>query len=209
MSIDKIICVGKNYIEHAKELGDPVPENPVLFLKPASVLRQVAHWGDAIKLDFPDDAKVQPECELILRVARDGYKMSYEEAANALSDLSIGLDVTLRARQTELKKQGHPWTVAKVFKDAAIIGPWIPYEEFTNYLDTEFQMQLNGLVTQRGKGTEMTMLPVDLVVYISQFFPLIAGDVIFTGTPAGVSSIAKGCKAALHWGRFNYQVIWE
>lgn len=126
MSIDKIVCVGKNYLEHAKELGDPVPEKPVLFLKPPSVLQQASTWGEHLSLEFPtEDNAVQPECEIVLRMAHDGYKMTLEEARNAISDVSLGLDMTLRIRQSELKKQGHPWTTAKVFKDAAILGPWI------------------------------------------------------------------------------------
>lgn len=130
MSIDKIVCVGKNYLDHAKELGDAVPEKPVLFLKPASVLKQALSWGEQLHLDFPSEyAAVQPECEIVLRMARDGYKMTHEQTRYAISDITLGLDMTLRSRQSELKKQGHPWTTAKVFKDAAILGPCIPYHQ--------------------------------------------------------------------------------
>ncbi len=210
MSIDKIICVGKNYLDHAKELGEAVPEKPVLFLKPASVLKQASAWGKLIQLDFPaEDNAVQPECEIVLRVAHDGYKMTSNEARNAISDVTLGLDMTLRARQSELKKQGHPWTTAKVFKDAAVLGPWVPYHQFNHYMETEFQLIIDGALRQCAKGCDMMMRPEDLLVYISQFFPLKSGDVIYTGTPAGVTSIAKGSTAELRWFTYSYSVIWE
>ncbi|MCW8400817.1 fumarylacetoacetate hydrolase family protein [Legionella sp. PATHC038] len=210
MPIDKIVCVGKNYLEHAKELGDAMPEKPVLFLKPPSVLRQASGWGEHLYLDFPnEDNAVQPECEIVLRVACDGYKMTDDEARNAISDITIGLDMTLRARQSELKKQGHPWTTAKVFKDAAVLGPWISYHQFRDYLNTEFQLLINGTLKQRAKGADMMMRPEDLLVYISQFFPLKSGDIIYTGTPAGVTSISKGTTAELHWDNYSYNVTWE
>lgn len=210
MSIDKIICVGKNYLDHARELGDTIPEKPVLFLKPASTLRQIPHWGEHMTLDFPDnDPAVQPECEIVLRVAHDGYQMTYEQAKNAISDLTLGLDMTLRTRQSALKKQGHPWTTAKVFKDAAVLGPWIPYLQFNQYMDTAFQFTMNGIPCQRAKGTEMMMKPHDLLVYISHFFPLKTGDIVYTGTPAGVTSILKSATAEIRWDTRWFKVTWK
>jgi 2-keto-4-pentenoate hydratase/2-oxohepta-3-ene-1,7-dioic acid hydratase in catechol pathway len=209
MSIDKIICVGKNYLDHAKELGEVVPEKPILFLKPASVLKQVFNWDEQIHVDFPvEDTAVQPECEIVLRVAMDGYRMSIEEAQHAISDVTLGLDMTLRTRQLVLKKHGHPWTTAKVFKDSAIIGPWIAYSQFGNYLDTPFQLLLDGSVRQVGKGRNMMMQPLDLLVYMSHFFPLKAGDIIFTGTPAGVTTISSGTSAEIRWHNHAYRVQW-
>ncbi|MBL7480204.1 fumarylacetoacetate hydrolase family protein [Legionella bononiensis] len=210
MSFDKIVCVGKNYLDHAKELGDPVPEKPVLFLKPGSVLKQASSWGEQIHLDFPvEDTAVQPECEIVLRVAHDGYRMTSEEAKNAVSDLTLGLDMTLRTRQSDLKKQGHPWTTAKVFKDAAILGPWIPYHQFHDYMETEFQLLIDGTLRQRARGADMMMQPEDLLVYISHFFPLKSGDVIYTGTPAGVTSISRNTVAEVRWHNYFYSVKWE
>lgn len=209
MTIDKIVCVGKNYLEHALELGDAVPEQPVLFLKPASVLKQARNWGDELKLRLPqEDSMVQPECEIVLRVAHDGYKMTIDQAKEAISAVSLGLDMTLRARQTALKKQGHPWTTAKVFHEAAVLGPWIPYQQFGNYLETEFSLLIDGSVKQCAKGAAMMMQPEDLLVYISQFFPLKAGDLIYTGTPAGVTTITTNSRAELCWGDYSYHVTW-
>ena len=210
MSFDKIVCVGKNYLDHAKELGDPVPEKPVLFLKPASVLKQATTWGEYMYLDFPlEDTVVQPECEIVLRIAHDGYKMTSDEARNAVSDITLGLDMTLRTRQSELKKQGHPWTTAKVFKDAAILGPWIPYYQFNDYMETEFQLLVDGTLRQCAKGADMMMHPEDLLVYISHFFPLKSGDIIYTGTPAGVTSISRNTVAEVRWHNYFYSVKWE
>lgn len=209
MSIDKIICVGKNYLAHAKELGDAVPEKPVLFLKPASVLRQAVSWGEQLQLDFPtQDTNVHPECEIVLRIGCDGYQMTPDEAKKAITAVTLGLDMTLRTRQTELKKQGHPWTTSKVFKDAAILGPWIAYSQFSDYMDTEFQLLLDGQLRQCAKGSDMMMRPEELLVYISQFFPLKAGDIIYTGTPAGVTSLSKNTTAELRWRSHVYSAKW-
>lgn len=210
MSFDKIVCVGKNYLDHAKELGDAVPEKPVLFLKPPSVLKQASDWGEHLYLDFHfEDTAVQPECEIAIRIARDGYNMTHDEAKLAISDVTLGLEMTLRTRQAGLKKQGHPWTTAKVFKDAAILGPWIPWHQFDNYMDAEFQLLIDGTVKQQAKGAEMMMQPEDLLVYISQFFPLKSGDIIYTGTPAGVTSISKNTTAELRWNNSSFHVTWK
>jgi len=209
MLTDKIICVGKNYLDHALELGDPVPEKPVIFLKPASVLKQAMHWGESIQAIFPDDNEaVQPECEIVLCLARDGYNMTAHDAKQSIGAVSLGLDMTLRTRQAQLKKQGHPWTTAKVFPDAAIIGPWVPHQQFTDFMTCEFMLSLDGRLSQRAKGIEMMMHPIDLLMYVSQFFPLKAGDIIFTGTPAGVSSVVRGSTAQLQWGSYDYSVQW-
>ncbi|WP_242604062.1 fumarylacetoacetate hydrolase family protein, partial [Legionella jamestowniensis] len=98
--------------------------------------------------------------------------MTIEDARTAIADITLGLEMTLRTRQAKLKKQGHPWTTSKVFKDAAIIGPWIPYEQFNSYMSAEFQLLLDGNIRQCAKGADMMMYPEDLLVYISQFFPL-------------------------------------
>lgn len=209
MSTDKMVCVGKNYLDHAMELGDDVPENPVLFLKPLSVLKQAGSWDEELTLAFPADSAVQPECEIALQIAHDGFNMSIQEAKKAISAVTLGLDMTLRTRQTQLKKQGHPWTTSKVFVDAAVLGPWIPYDSFENYMDVEFQLTIDGCVRQCAKGREMMMSPEALLVYISQYFPLKANDIIFTGTPAGVTSVSRNSTAELRWDQYAYRVIWR
>ncbi len=209
MSVDKIVCVGKNYLDHALEFGEVVPENPVLFLKPFSVLKQAQSWGEQITLAFPDgDPAVQPECEIVLRVAHDGFRMTEKEAKSAISAVTLGLDMTLRTQQTQLKKCGHPWTTSKVFMDAAVLGPWIPYHSFENYMDVTFQFEIDGKRCQSAKGQDMMMHPEQLLVYISQHFPLKAHDIIFTGTPAGVMNVTRQTTAVLSWDHYSYQVKW-
>ncbi len=199
--IDKIICVGKNYLEHSLELNEPVPEKPVLFLKPASVLKQATDWEETIHAAFPAlfNENVQPECEIVLKV---------DVTATAIEAVAIGLDVTLRQYQSQLKKMGHPWTTAKVFVDSAIISPWINGIEFEHLMNEEFTMAIDGVIRQRAYGNQMVMKPVDLLGYISQFFPVCAGDIIFTGTPAGVSAITLGSKVDLNWSRYHLSVDW-
>ena len=108
MNINKIICIGKNYLEHALELGDAVPEKPVIFLKPPSVLQQANNWGDTIHAQFPiNKGDVHHECEIILHVGQDGYQMNISQAVQAIDAVSIGLDMTLRSQQNILKKNGH------------------------------------------------------------------------------------------------------
>ncbi|MSP52831.1 MAG: FAA hydrolase family protein [Gammaproteobacteria bacterium] len=200
MSIDKIICVGKNYLEHARELGDAIPEKPVIFLKPPSVLQQCKAWNETIQVSYPQDrGEVHHEIEIVLQVGDDAK----------ISAVTIGLDMTLRTEQAKLKKAGHPWTTGKVFKDAAIIGPWIKMADFPQYLYNEFSLTVDDEIRQQGYGREMTMKPEDLINYIGQFFPICPGDIIFTGTPAGVGAISASSLATLKWNKYQFNVQWS
>ena len=197
MPFDKIICLGKNYWEHAQELGDAAPEKPVIFLKPPSILKQAMHWKDIVQARFPQgDTNVQPECEIVLKI----------NAQHDISHITLGLEMTLRDRQTQLKKNGHPWTTAKVFRDAAIIGPWIAIADFPHFMETPFSLKIDGKTRQSAKGNDMRMNPQEMLRYIDAFFPLGEGDLIFTGTPAGVSAIHPASKAKLTWGQYHYEV---
>jgi len=200
--MDKIICVGKNYLAHAQEFGEIVPEKPVLFLKPPSVLKQSLSWQEQVIADFPADngEEVHPECEIALLLQQGGYQLSREQALQSIAAVTLGLDMTLRVRQAQLKKAGHPWTTAKVFPDSAILAPWIPLIELPDYLNTPFSLSINDQLKQQSTGSDMLMQPLDLIVYISHFFPLCAGDIIFTGTPAGVSKINAHDTLQLNWG---------
>lgn len=210
MRIDKIICVGKNYLDHARELGDAIPEKPVIFLKPVSILKQASQWNTNIYATLPShQGEVHYECEIVLRVCQSGYCMTRELAEKALDAVTIGLDMTLRDVQTKLKKNGHPWTIGKVFPDAAMIGPWILLQDFPDFMTTPFSLTLDGKLRQQDCASSMMIKPVDLLVYISQFFPLCAGDLIFTGTPAGVGAVHPGSKAQLQWGDYQYEVCWN
>ncbi len=187
--MDKLICIGKNYLEHAKELGDAVPEKPVLFLKPPSAMIQASQEGETIETKLPvGRGSVHHECEIVLRLGPGGK----------IDALTLGLDLTLRDLQAALKKSGHPWEVSKVFAGSALLGPWLPV--FDDYLEREFSLTINGALKQKGKGSEMRTPPEACIEHARSCFPVLPGDAVFTGTPAGVGPIQAGDLAELKWG---------
>ena len=205
--MDKIVCFGKNYADHMAELGDAPVKQPVIFLKPPSVLKKAQQWNEVVVADLMNEA-THYECELVLRLKKGGYCMSLTEAEEAISTYTIGLDMTLREKQANLKNAGHPWTTAKVFPDAAIIGPWLPYEE-NEFLDTPFSFTLDNTLKQKGTGQQMLFKPTELIVYASHAFPLKEGDVLFTGTPAGVGAVKANSVGVLNLGHLSFQVRWK
>jgi 2-keto-4-pentenoate hydratase/2-oxohepta-3-ene-1,7-dioic acid hydratase in catechol pathway len=208
--MDKIICIGKNYLAHARELGDAVSEKPVVFLKPPSVLRAAEKTGDLLLLSLPPGAgEVHHECEIVLRLAHGGYCLEPSECWGLIGEVSLGLDMTLRDRQSFLKAQGHPWTTAKVFVDSAVVGPWITISDFPEWLDEPFSFSIDGQLRQQASAKEMRMGPADQLSYLSHFFPLCAGDLIYTGTPKGVGPVRSGEMAQLSWDCLQYSVRWE
>ncbi len=207
--MDKIICIGKNYLDHAIELGDKIPEKPVIFIKPSSVLR-AAVQNEELELSIPQNCgSLHFETEIVLRLERGGYKLDLKEAEKCIGAVSLGLDMTLRDLQATQKKNGHPWTTSKVFPDSAVVGPWVRISEFPNYLEENFTFMLNEEVRQQDMGKNMRMSPIEMVSYISEFFPLVAGDLIFTGTPAGVANVELGHKGILKYGDICYSVLWK
>lgn len=208
--MDKIICLGKNYLEHAKELGDAVPEKPVLFLKPPSVLLSAMNQGETLKAKLPmGQGQVHHECEIVVSLKFGGQKMSAMEARNAVDAVSVGLDMTLRDLQGKLKKAGHPWTTAKVFPYSAIVGPFVLVEEFTEYEKEFFSLTVGGKEVQRGNAEQMLLSISEAIAYASQFFPLCEGDLVFTGTPKGVGPVQQGDVAQLRYGPISYSVEWK
>ncbi|NBW99145.1 fumarylacetoacetate hydrolase [bacterium] len=198
--MDKIVCLGKNYSEHAQELGEALPEKPVLFIKPPSVLRVCQSVSEPILLKLPKSrGSVHHECEIVLRVGSE----------RKIDAVTLGLDMTLRDVQSELKKKGHPWTTSKVFPDSAVIGPWIPIQEFPNWERELFEFKLNGDLKQKGRAEEMILKVSNVIQYISQFFEIQSGDMIFTGTPAGVGPVNSGATGSLRWGPIHYEVKWQ
>lgn len=207
--MDKIICLGTNYAAHAKECNAPIPEKPVIFLKPPSVLRSIRRDGGSLALRFPQNQlSVHPECEIVLKLKRGGYRLPTYKAEEAIAAVTVGLDMTLRDKQTQLKKSGHPWTLSKVFPDSAIVGPWKKISEFPNYLDEPFSFFVDGELRQQGRASQMRLSPSDCIAYTSQFFPLCPGDLIFTGTPGRVHPIAPEQIGTLQWGEISYSVRW-
>ena len=135
--------------------------------------------------------------------------MSLSEAEAAIGAVTLGLDMTRRDLQTKLKKLGHPWEVSKVFLDSAVTGPWKSVGEFPRYLDEKFSFHLDGELRQEGIGAKMQVSPAACVVHASQWFPLCAGDIVFTGSPAGVGPVAAGQVGELKWGELAYSVKWQ
>ncbi len=206
--MDKIVCLGKNYLDHAKELGDAIPEKPVIFLKPPSVLRTADAAGATLALKLPPKelGTCHHECEIVVRIKHGGYRLPASH--DQIDALTLGLDMTLRDLQGELKQKGHPWTTGKVFPDAAVIGPWISPPKFSDFANKEFTFLLAGKVKQRGTANQMLMKIDAAIVYVTQFFPLCPGDLLFTGTPAGVGPVQAGDRAILSWGDIRYEVGW-
>jgi 2-keto-4-pentenoate hydratase/2-oxohepta-3-ene-1,7-dioic acid hydratase in catechol pathway len=203
-----IICFGKNYQDHMIELGDQPVDKPVIFLKTPNILRVCENWNDIIHLYLPED-EIHYECELVFKLKSGGFQLSRKEAKNALGWYTVGLDMTKRNLQKKLKENGHPWTISKIFPDAAVIGPWMECEDNESYLEKQFTFSLNNTLCQMGFGKNMLFSPIDLIVYVSQYFPLSVGDILFTGTPSGVGKISNGDKAVLTIDEFSYSVRWS
>lgn len=208
--MDKIICLGKNYAEHAREMGEAPPVRPAVFLKPPSVRRQVGRSGERIELSFPKrHSSVHPECEVVVWVNQGGYQLTPQEAEERMGWITLGLDVTLRDLQSQLKKAGQPWTLSKVFPDSAIFGPWVLLQEFPDYMDTEFRLLQKDRVRQKAAPKEMILKPAEALSWISHQFPLSPGDILFTGTPAGVGEVQPGNVLRLEWGKIHFEVQWD
>lgn len=185
----KILCVGRNYSEHAKELGNAVPENPVIFSKPDTAL--LKNNEPFYLPDFSND--VHHEVELVIKINKVGKKIQKKFARNYFSEIGLGIDFTARDKQTELKNKGLPWELAKAFDGSAPIGSFINIEN-VDLKDIDFSLQKNGTVVQKGNTAQMIFSFEEIVSFVSQYFTLKVGDLIYTGTPAGVGQVNIGDK---------------
>ena len=186
--IGKIVCVGRNYMEHAHELGNEVPEKPVIFLKPASA---VIYSGD--KITYPSySQKMHHEVELVLLLGKTIKDANLNEAEYAITAYGVGLDMTLRDVQSKLKQKGHPWTVAKCFDTSAVLSNFVLKEEYTLSLAEEIFLSVNNIERQRDKLSKMIFKPAEILRYISSLMTLEKGDLVYTGTPKGVGFVCKG-----------------
>ena len=188
--IGKIVCIGRNYAEHAKELGNELPAKPVLFLKPASAV--IYSGENIVHPDFGND--LHHEVELVLLVRAKVKDAALDEAENAIAGYGVGLDMTLRDVQSKLKSKGHPWTLAKCFDTSAVISDFILKEDYKLSLDEKITLSVNNVVKQEDTLASMIFNPAELVEYVSSVMTLETGDLIFTGTPAGVSKVNRGDK---------------
>ena len=181
----KIFCVGRNYSEHASELGNEVPDEPVIFMKPKSALLQ-----PHTPFYYPEFTnELNYECELVLRISKNGKYIQDKFAGKYYDAVTAGIDFTARDIQNELKKKGLPWEKAKSWDNSAVIGKWIPVADIKNRKDINFSLKKNGDLVQQGNARDMIFDFDYLVSYISNFFSVNIGDLIFTGTPKGVGEL--------------------
>ncbi len=184
----KIICIGRNYIDHAKELNNPVPEHPLIFMKPPSAL-----LVDKKPFYYPEFSKdIHYELELVIKICKNGRHVMPEFAASYYKEITLGIDMTARDIQSKLKSKGHPWEIAKGFDGSAILGQFIDITEDMRTHGILFELSKNDKIVQRGDNRDMIFSFEDIIVYASKYFKLQMGDLIYTGTPAGVGPVCIG-----------------
>ncbi len=184
----KIFCVGRNYVDHAKELGNDVPDEPVIFLKPKSAFLQ-----PHMPFYYPEFTnELHYEVELVLRVSKNGKYIQERHASKYYNAITVGIDFTARDIQAELKKKGLPWEISKAWDNSAAVGKFIDLKPGMNINDVNFSLQKNKEIVQQGNSKDMMFTFDQIVSYVSNFFSLNIGDLIFTGTPAGVGECVVG-----------------
>ena len=185
----KIICIGRNYADHARELGNQVPTEPVVFLKPQSAILSHKH-----PFYIPEwTEEVHHEVELVVKIDRLGKTISESHASRYYSEVGLGIDFTARDVQTRLKKQGHPWERAKAFDGSAVVGRFVALEELGKDIQSlTFSLRNHDELVQQGSTAEMLFSVDRLISEVSKFMTLKVGDLIFTGTPSGVASVKSG-----------------
>jgi 2-keto-4-pentenoate hydratase/2-oxohepta-3-ene-1,7-dioic acid hydratase in catechol pathway len=184
----KIICIGRNYRDHIKELSSPVPSTPVFFLKPDTslLLRNRPFY-------LPDFSKeIHYEVELVIKICKVGKNIQKKFAGTYFNEIGIGLDFTARDLQNISKQQGLPWLIAKGFDNAAPVGKFLPKTYFPASGNINFHLLLNGTIVQQANSKDMIFSFDDIISYISHFITLKTGDLIFTGTPSGVGPVSQG-----------------
>lgn len=184
----KIIAVGRNYAEHAKELNNEIPESPVIFMKPeTAVLKDNKPFYHP---DFSED--IHHEIEIVLKISKEGKHIQKKFAGNYFEEIGLGIDFTARDIQKKHKEKGLPWELAKSFDNSAPIGRFIHKSQFENLSAINFKLDINGKTIQLGNTKDMIYSFEELIAFISQYITLKKGDLIFTGTPAGVGRISIG-----------------
>ncbi|HEX8333546.1 MAG TPA: fumarylacetoacetate hydrolase family protein [Segetibacter sp.] len=184
----KIFCVGRNYVDHAKELGNDVPEEPVIFMKPKNALLQ-----PHTPFYYPEFSnELHYETELVLRISKNGKYIPERQASKYYNAITVGLDFTARDIQAELKKKGLPWEKAKAWDNSAVVGTWKEITPEILKSPINFSMKNNGEEKQKGLSSDMLFSFDEIVSHISNYFSINIGDLIFTGTPAGVGECVVG-----------------
>lgn len=182
----KIICIGRNYAEHAKELNNAIPSDPVIFMKSKNAL-----LTDQKPLYYPEFTNdLQFECELVVKICKNGKYIQEKFASKYYNEITLGIDFTARDLQEQQKQKGLPWEIAKAFDGSAAVGRFISIPEGKDIQKLHFELLLNNETRQKGDTSDMIFSVDKIVAYVSQFFTLNIGDLIFTGTPKGVGSLS-------------------
>jgi 2-keto-4-pentenoate hydratase/2-oxohepta-3-ene-1,7-dioic acid hydratase in catechol pathway len=193
----KIFCVGRNYVEHAKELGSAIPDEPAIFMKPKSALLQTN-----VPFYYPEFAnELHYEAELVFQICKNGKYIKQKDAPHFYNKITGGIDFTARDIQNELKKKGLPWEKAKAWDQSAVVGKWLPIEKDMMKKPIEFSLFKNNEQVQLGNTTQMIYTVDHLIAHISNYYSLNIGDLIFTGTPAGVGECVVGDELTGYLGK--------
>ena len=181
----KIIAIGRNYAAHAKELNNPVPGKPVIFLKPDTAVLK-----DNKPFYIPDFSQnIHFELEVVLKISKEGKHIAEKFASKYYEEIGLGIDFTARDIQNEHKEKGLPWELAKAFDNSAAVSNFLPKEEFSDLKNLDFELKINDQVRQQG-NTSLMLFSYDYIIsFVSQYFTLKKGDLIFTGTPEGVGQV--------------------
>lgn len=184
----KIFCVGRNYAEHAKELNNEIPSSPVIFMKPHTAL-----LSDGKDFYYPNFTKdLHYECEIVLRICKNGKAISEKFASSYYDAVSLGIDFTARDLQQHQKEKGLPWEIAKAFDHSAVLGTWKPISNDDKTKPFLFTLLKNNEVVQTGNTEDLIYSFEKIIAYVSGFFSLNMGDLIYTGTPQGVGPVKIG-----------------
>lgn len=184
----KIFCIGRNYADHVNELGNDLPEEPVVFMKPKSALVQ-AHTP----FYYPEFTnELHYECELVVRISKNGKYIQEKHASNYYNGITVGIDFTARDIQNQLKEKGLPWEKAKAFDNSAAVGTFVDITPALNKKNINFSLLKNKEVVQKGNSGKMIFSIDAIIANISNYFSLNIGDLVFTGTPAGVGECLVG-----------------
>ncbi|MBE7441823.1 MAG: fumarylacetoacetate hydrolase family protein [Flavobacteriales bacterium] len=186
----KIICIGRNYVDHAKELNNPIPKEPVFFMKPDTALIQSRN--PFIYPSFSND--IHHEVEIVVKINKIGKHIEERFAHKYYEEITVGVDFTARDVQQQCKEKGLPWEKAKAFDGSAPTGKFVNISEFNDINNLIFSLQINGETKQQGNTKDMLFNINQIIAYVSQFVTLKIGDYIFTGTPAGVGAVKIGDK---------------
>ncbi len=192
----KIFCIGRNYGEHIKELNNDVPDEPVIFMKPKNALMQMH-----VPFFYPEFTnELHYEAELVLKVCKNGKYISKQQALKFVDSITVGIDFTARDLQNRLKEKRLPWEKAKAWDNSAVVGKWTNISPGELEKPIHFSMKKNDEVVQKGTSSEMIFSFAEIISNVSQYFSLNIGDLIFTGTPAGVGECVVGDKLEGFYG---------